>query len=223
MKLSIVIPYHNRRQLLINVLDSMNLKDVELIIVDDGSKEPVDDLKEWYPINLIKLPQHDWCGACIAYNTGFGIATGDVIMLNSSEVTHHGNVIGYVFENFKAGMFMSFAARMSDPSGGWWGVHSTIGNFIPYCAVISRKDMELLSGYDERFAKGIGFDDYDFTHRVRNLGLKMICVDDPFVVHQYHEPTKYINTINKDLLDYLNTNYLCRIKAPENKVYKCGI
>jgi glycosyltransferase involved in cell wall biosynthesis len=220
MKLSIIIPYHNRRKLLINVLESINFKDVELIIVDDGSQETIDDLKEFYPINLIKLPYHDnWQNPCIAYNTGFNAATGDVIMLNSSEVVHAGNVIDYVFENFREGIYMSFATKMQNPGEEWWGVHSSLGNFIPYCAVIGKKDLEKLSGYDERFVKSMGWDDYDFTTRVYNLGLKMICVDDPFVIHQYHKPTEYTNMLNKDLLDYLDSNYPGRIKATENKIY----
>jgi glycosyltransferase involved in cell wall biosynthesis len=199
----------------------MNLQDVELIIVDDGSREKIDDLKLIYPIKLIKLPHHDtWQNPCIVYNTGFNAATGELIMLNSSEVMHMGDITGYVQRNLKKGFYMSFAARMENVDGSeWWGVHSSMGNFIPYCAALTREDIESLSGYDERFKGSMGFDDYDFTRRVHNLGLKMICVDDPYCKHQYHMPTQYTNTINKDLLDYLDNHYPDRIKADENKIY----
>ena len=75
--------------------------------------------------------------------------------------------------------------------------------------------MDILGGYDERFAKGIGFDDYDFTHRVKNLGLNIKVIDDPYVIHQWHKPTEYTNTINYDLLMFLNSKYPDRIKANE--------
>jgi glycosyltransferase involved in cell wall biosynthesis len=194
---------------------------VELIIIDDGSKESIDDLKDRFSINLIKIPRHDkWQNPCIAYNTGFNIATGDIIILNSSEVVHVGDITGYVKKNFKNKTYMAFSARMENINGSWWwGVHSSIGNFIPYCAAIGRKDLEKLNGYDERFANSMGFDDYDFTRRIYNLGLKMICVDDPYCKHQYHEPTKYTNTINKDLLSYLDKYFPERIKSEENKIY----
>jgi glycosyltransferase involved in cell wall biosynthesis len=205
-----------------NVLKSINVRrDVELIIVDDGSNETIDDLVDLYSINLIVLPRHDtWQNPCIAYNIGFSAATGDLIMLNSSEVMHKGDIVGYVLKNFKPKMYMAFAAFMKNKDdSGWWGVHSSMGNFIPYCAVISRENLEILSGYDERFVKGMGFDDYDFTRRVYNLGLKMVCIDDPYCIHQWHEPTKYTNEINKDLLGRLDKYFPDRIKAAENKIY----
>jgi len=97
--------------------------------------------------------------------------------------------------------------------GGWWGIHSMVGNFIPYCAAISKDNMDTLGGYDLRFVEGVGFDDYDFTHRINNLGLKRICIDNPFCFHQWHTPTEYPNTKNRDLLNYLNIHDPKRIKV----------
>lgn len=221
MKLSIVIPYYNRKTLLQNVLNSINrTKDVEIIIVDDGSPDRISFLD----CKIIRLERStSWRGACIAYNTGFRAATGDVIMINSSECVHIGDVIRYVFENFKENDYFAFSAYMmgqneilTNPTfKNFWGVHSTVGNFIPYCGVISKRNMDLLGGYDERFVKGIGFDDYDFTHRVNNLKLNMRCIDNPYIIHQWHKPTEYKNTINYDLLMELNKNFPDRIKANE--------
>ena len=224
MKLSIIIPVYNRRELLENVFKSLNLNgDIEVIVVDDGSDE-ANKLDEFWNIKLIKLERSNrWRGPCIAYNTGFKAAAGDVIMINSSECVHVGDVTGYVFNNFKENDYFSFSTYMMDKNEylynpdykNFWGVRSTVGNCIPYCGVISKKNMDILGGYDERFAKGIGFDDYDFTHRVKNLGLDIKVIDDPYVIHQWHKPTEYINTINYDLLMYLNKKYPDRIKANE--------
>jgi glycosyltransferase involved in cell wall biosynthesis len=223
MKLSIVIPYYNRRELLINVLKSINMTgDIEVIIVDDGSDEENRLNFHLMDYKLLILERSKvWRGACVAYNAGFKEATGDVIMINSSECIHVGDVTGYIFENFKENDYFSFSTYMMNQNEdlnkpkfkNFWGVHSSVGNFIPYCGVISKKNMDLLGGYDERFAKGIGFDDYDFTHRVKNLKLNMKCIDDPYVIHQWHSPTKYPNTLNYDLLMYLNKNFPDRIKA----------
>lgn len=234
MKLSIVIPYYNRKSLLLNVLKSFTLReDIEIIIVDDGSsaENRIEDIKYNHDITLIRLERSNkWRGPCMAYNIGFKAATGDYIMINSSECVHIGDVTGYVFDNINPETYLSFSTYMSRVSDNFsnlegikyrlkydnfWGVHSTVGNFIPYCGVIAKEKMDILGGYDERFAVGIGFDDYDFTHRVNNLGLKMICIDDPFVIHQWHKPTEYPNTINYDLLMYLNKNFNKRIKANE--------
>lgn len=232
MRLSIVIPYYDRRALLINVLKSIRpLDDMEVIIVDDGSFVQVDDIIDDYDfeIKILKLERKTrWRGPTVAYNVGFREADGDVIMINSSECVHIGDITGYVAKNFKPDDYIAFSALMgvenmdiddiekAESKGAWWGVHSTIKNLIPYCGVISKANMNKLCGYDMRFAGGIGWDDYDFTHRVKNLGLNTSIVDSPFVLHQYHEPTKYTDYSNLKLLEYLN-------KVEPNRIKACGI
>jgi glycosyltransferase involved in cell wall biosynthesis len=193
--------------------------DIEIIIVDDGSDEKI--VCEHRVIRIERSKQ--WRGPCVAYNVGFKAVTGDVIMINSSECFHVGDITGYVFDNFKENDYFSFSTYMMGEHEdinnrkykNFWGVHSTVGNFIAYCGVISKKNMDILGGYDERYSKGIGFDDYDFTHRVKNLGLNMKCIDKPYVVHQWHKPTQYTNKVNYDLLMDLNKNFPDRIKANE--------
>jgi glycosyltransferase involved in cell wall biosynthesis len=242
MKLSIVIPYHNRKSLLLNVLKSFNSNyPIEVVIVDDGSSEEhqLEDILNNYKfkILLIKLEPHtQWRGPIIAYNTGFKAATGDAIMLNSSEVVHIGDIIGYVFNNLNDKTFLNFSAFMgwdglnekitnikgnfeTEISGmisgvkSWWGGHSSTGTFIPYSGAITKKNMDVLCGYDTRFLRGVGYEDYDFTERVKNLGLKLTAVDKPFCLHQWHPPTEYPNRINQDLLIYLREHDPNRIVA----------
>mgnify|MGYP002507241313 CR=1 FL=1 len=101
-----------------------------------------------------------------------------------------------------------------------WHIHSEyFYELAPFCAAISREDMEKLSGFDERFEHGIGFEDSDFTARLSNLKLNAIMVDDPFCLHQKHTITKYSNTINRDLFLKLQAEHPQRIKATHNKVY----
>lgn len=237
MKLSIIIPYYNRRELLENVLQSIRhyrKDDVEIIIIDDGSDIRLDNIPD---TKIIRLEKTGWRGPGIAYNTGFKAATGNAVMLNSSECLHLGNVIDYTFKYFSQEFYMCFSAYMARqensfsgfdwgkaeverrlfwniaPLDYWWGTNSMIGNFIPYCAVISKENIDKLGGYDERFAGGVGFDDYDFIHRIKNLKLKMVPVNYPFVVHQWHKPTDYPNTRNLEMLNYLNLKFPDRIKA----------
>jgi GT2 family glycosyltransferase len=93
---------------------------------------------------------------------------------------------------------------------------------LPFCAALNRCDLEELSGFDERFAAGIGYADTDFTIRLQNLGLHPRVVIDPFCVHQAHAPTVYepIKTVlNNELIASLQGNDPKRIKANENKIY----
>ena len=219
MKLSVVIPYYNRRQLLINTLKSFQSKyPFEVIIVDDSTDNSISDIPEIFPKLNIKIHytgNKSWRGSIVAINTGISLVKEGNIMINSAECKHVGSVIDYVFENFSPKDYMCFATRMGtiDDRPEWWAVRRQIGNAIPYCAVLSKENMDLLGGYDTRFMKGIGYDDYDFFHRVKNLKLEIKIIDEPYVYHQYHKPTDYPNTINLDLLSYLNKNEPGRIKA----------
>jgi GT2 family glycosyltransferase len=172
-----------------------------------------------------------------------------VILINNADCLHLGNIISYVFDNFKPKTYLTFAAYkgMALPDGifdnlDWNNLDNVLGlidhtdkdswhfntalfpqteslSFIPYSAAISREDMELLSGYDERFNKGVGFEDSDLCVRIKNLGLKMIAVSNPFCVHQKHPPTVYNDEINPGFFYYLQDKFPNRIKAPENKIY----
>ena len=251
--LSIVMPYYNRRQLLISTLRSIDYfkKDypIEIIIVDDASRkdQQINDIPDLFPkitfrLITVERDRGQWRGACVAYNIGFSAVKGDAILINCPECLHVGDVLGYVFKNLKPKSYISFSTydgnrkitkeaedfnfnnlpqviKKIQGSGGWWRTHTTNYTLIPYCAALFTKDMERLSGYDERFVSGIGYDDYDFTDRVTNLGLNTSIVDDPFILHLNHPAPVYSNTLNLDFLLSLRENYPDRIKADMNKVY----
>ena len=185
-----------------------------------------------------------WRTPAIAYNTGFNEAKGDIILLNSCDCIHMGNIIEFVRNNMIKKTYLSFATLAGTESlagyfdsvvwdetvmgrikelygfrNGWWRSHKTNRILIPFCASIMHEDLATLNGYDERFVDGIGYDDCDFIDRVANLGLNMVLVDEPFCIHQYHELIQYANDHNKDFLAKLVAEQPNRIKAPENKIY----
>lgn len=56
-----------------------------------------------------------------------------------------------------------------------------------FCSAISRDNMGKINGFDERYAKGIGYDDNEILVRIARLGLKIIIEDNISVIHQYHD------------------------------------
>ena len=256
--LSIVIPYFNKRHLLLNTLKSINHfrgeYPIEVIIVDDTSSpdQRITDVKAMFPklnINLIVVQRSPitWRGPTVAYNIGFNAAKGDVILINGTDCLHMGDIISYVFSKLPLNSYISFSAYkgMFLPDGifhtlNWddpakmeitakyfktevkenWHVHSRFFYYlIPFCAAIATEDMEKLSGMDERFERGIEYDDNDFVDRVINMGLDVFLIDEPFCVHQKHPLTNYSNNINKTLYTQLCRNEPNRVKAITNKVY----
>jgi len=93
---------------------------------------------------------------------------------------------------------------------------------LPFCASLTRSNMEKLSGYDERFKFGVGHADDDFVRRVGDLGLQKVVVAQPLAVHQPHQYTDYTNTelvqLNYNL--YIELEKTHNTKASENLIYR---
>lgn len=81
-----------------------------------------------------------------------------------------------------------------------------------FCAAITKENLHDLGGFDERFAKGIAFDDNEFLYRVCLKGLEIQIVGDPIVLHQNHY-SKISYTTDKNLLD--DETYQERLKLAE--------
>ena len=121
MKLSIVIQYYNRKQLLLNTLNSItftkiNLADIEIIITDDGSNElhNIDDIRSLFPqlnIILYKFTSDEkwWHCPVIPANKGIAMATGDIIMLLGAECMMFGDVIHDVCTRIKPNDYLVYS------------------------------------------------------------------------------------------------------------------
>jgi hypothetical protein len=46
--------------------------------------------------------------------------------------------------------------------------------------------MDVLGGFDERYGDGCSYDDDEFLHRVKLLGLELKIIDEVIGVHQWH-------------------------------------
>lgn len=83
-----------------------------------------------------------------------------------------------------------------------WLNHSKYMPFYyHYCSAISKYNLDLLGGFDERYANGIGKDDDEFVVRIKRLKLKMHINDDLTVLHQYHYNTFNNNTFLNGLVN----------------------
>jgi len=111
MKLSIIIPHHNGKELLFNCLESIlnqiSIKDFEIIVVDNGSIDnSADKAKEKFPsINLLKSETNlGYSGGC---NFGAKNAKGEYTIFLNNDTLHTKNwieeLIGFLDKNPQAG------------------------------------------------------------------------------------------------------------------------
>jgi glycosyltransferase involved in cell wall biosynthesis len=214
-RISIVVAYFNRQGLLDSTLESIHaseVKDYELIIVDDASDIPVvcDEAK------IIRIEKKDkwWHNPCVPYNMGFKAATGDIVVIQNPECYHVGDVLAFVRDNAKLNRYLSFscyALNRNDTwqlhhgefpvikdrvykhpeNNGWYNhpIHRPV--MFHFCSAIMRDDLMQLRGFDERYAEGIGYDDDDFAARIKKRKMMLNIVEEPYVLHQFHEPMSY--------------------------------
>jgi len=212
---SIVMSAFRRQEQLDVTLRSIHassVKDYELIIVDDASPTPLicDEA------NIIRVePNEKWyTNPCIPYNRGFKEAKGEVIVIQNPECYHVGDVLGYVREKIRTGLYLSFScyainrnetqklARGEMPQvkmrtfrrpedNGWYNHPHFRPVGFHFCSAIMRDDLNELGGFDERYAEGIGYDDDDLVARIKKRKMRLDIVEKPYVLHQFHTPMSY--------------------------------
>jgi glycosyltransferase involved in cell wall biosynthesis len=119
IKVSIVMAYFNRKEQLIQTLESIKkslYKNIEIIIVDDNSRESqrvltfIEEVKDNLDIKVITIEENEktWINPCIPYNMGFAKATGDIIIIQNPEVMHAGDCISFIVENLELNDWITF-------------------------------------------------------------------------------------------------------------------
>lgn len=121
--ISIVMAYYNRKSLLQFTLQTITqsaYKDVELIIVDDGSapEHRLEDIIGNYDLNIVLVriekehKQH--INPCIPYNIGFSYISGKIVILQNPEVCHIGDVLSYIAANLTEDQHISLTCANFD-------------------------------------------------------------------------------------------------------------
>lgn len=180
MKTSIVIPIHNRWDLVHSLLNDVQQKLPkvhEVIAVDDASTD--DDVvqglmwwKRYMPLPLkIKVQEEDM-GFLKTANNGVKAAEGDVIVLVSTDVRIRHNL-------FEMGTEVDFehtiyGARYLDFDTGWNRFGSRIFPYLEgWLLVFSKKAWDDIGGFDERYAPN-DYEDVDFSTAALNKGYSLV-------------------------------------------------
>lgn len=225
--ISIVTTYHNRKNLFINTLESLNqseIQDYEIIAVDDTSspEHRIEDLTDIYPkLRVIRVEKEEkwWVNPCINFNKGFKEAKGEIIVMQNPECKHMGDVLKvasqiekneyYSFAcysideettNNKKELIINNRAPRRDGELAWYNHSVYRPKGYHFCSVINKENLDKLKGFDERYAEGIAYDDDEFIHRVRVLGLQIKIIDYPFVIHQWHQSVNYSHLDAENLI-----------------------
>lgn len=187
---SIIIPYHNSQETIGPLLDSIatsgHQPELEVIVVDDGSEEPLreisPDVTSGLKVHVLRLSVNK--GPAVARNRGAAIAKGKFLVFLDSDVrlfpdalhnlwkiyTDDPDIVAVTgvwvkhqktkkfFPNFKALRDWSYWINERDKSGYYYLFSTRI-------ASIKRAVFTRLKGFDETYAAPL-VEDIEFTYRI---------------------------------------------------------
>jgi glycosyltransferase involved in cell wall biosynthesis len=233
VKISVVLAYYNRRALLEKTLESISCTkhpDFEVIVVDDASIEAhrVEQLQATFSflkVHRVVPDKKTWRNPCVPNNIGFGLASGDVVVIQNPECLHLGDILTDVANTWVTNDYLVYGCYALDthktnllqavpsndiealrniilptndlpldqcPHKNRWYQHSVYSpRCFNFCTAIGKVDLGALGGFDDAFAKGIGYDDTEFIARIKKKGMNVRMIDSPMVIHQWHPYTNY--------------------------------
>src|SRR2546423_1524068 len=213
MRFSIVIPTHQRRDLVVRMvgaLDRQELRDFEVIAVADGCTDgtaaALRALQTRFPLTVLEQPHR---GAAAARNAGAAVARGELLVLLDDDMEADPALLAEHDRSHREGADLALGDIPLHPDSpstaiaavtGRWAERrrrrlSTPGAEVPVTDLIGgqmsipRATFERLGGFDVSFTRRGGLDpgaDLDFGYRVRSLGLRVV-FNPAAVSHQYYE------------------------------------
>ena len=227
-------------------------------------EQKVADLQSRFPfLTVVTVQANPYKNPCIVYNTAFSMCSGEVVIIQNPECLHVGELMQSVAESIDDNRYLSYACynvgekdierlynaenkkdfilslpqefNQSKGDAITWYNHSHYRKVdFHFTTAITRKNLESINGFDERYKYGMEFDDNEFLDRIKRKGLEIVNIDDPFSVHQYHQSTYGGAIINgeympKEHLALINYNIYHQVtknettyRAPQNEYYNCN-
>lgn len=205
IKYSIIYPYLKRGRQFVKTAESLlqwyrHRTDVELCIVMDPKNRLVDQdelfatLETLWDKFLVRIINNDIYSYSSAYpyNLASRYASGDHLVLSNPESPHMGDILGDLDRRFEedptAYYVYSCMGLRQDGTPEQWYQHSLHNpRCLHFCSAMRLELFREIWGFDERYTRGLYYEDNDFINKVRAAGIPVVQVDDPGVTHVWHD------------------------------------
>lgn len=203
VRFSVIVPVYNRVDEVRDLLDSLKrqtLKNFELVIVEDGSTQPCEEVVKNVPDLRVRYFYKENEGRSIARNYGLERAVGDYFIFFDSDCVipeDYFAVLSRELDANPADCFggpdsahssftstqkaINFAMTSFLTTGGIRGGKISLEKFVPrtFNMGFSRKVYERVGGFREMFSE-----DIDMSTRIRNAGFSIVLIRPAYVYHK---------------------------------------
>jgi glycosyltransferase involved in cell wall biosynthesis len=207
VKISVIVPTYNRRNLLEQTLNSLFRQDYseyEIIVVSDGSTDGTNEyLQQLANEGKIRYFYHENCGLAATRKAGLTYASGEVIAFTDDDCVVPNHWLTSIAQHFNeegvAGVGGStrtgnpdniFAVATDVMQNYFKEVINIDGVAVPFFTgnnvAYKRTVLDTVGGPDPRFR--MGAEDRDLTFRVAQTGEKLL-YDPHLVVEHYNDST----------------------------------
>ncbi len=197
-KVSIVIPVYNQLKMTIECLRDVIRTygvETEIIVVDDGSKEPISRIiPKLFPDVKLLINEHNM-GFAKTVNKGIEAASNDLICLlnNDIKLPNPGWLKKMVTSMDEFDLTAPAGGRMDSQWNYQPGEAKTkkdkFSYLVGWCILIKREVFDKIGLIPEDFGKGF-FEDVLFGYRAKRAGFKMGITEGTEVKHLYHATFK---------------------------------
>lgn len=194
MRVTIGIPAYNQGQYLREALESalnQTYKDIEIIVVNDGSTDDTAAICWEYQVNTITQVNK---GLASARNTAIMAMMGDLFLPLDADDILEPNCVERIVEVAK-----KTNADVIAPSIHCFGLTEQdtilipnprledfkVGNRIAYCSAIKRAALIQVGGYSPRMVEG--FEDYHLWINLLTRGKTIVTISEPLVRYRIKE------------------------------------
>lgn len=186
---SIIIPFYNNPHTINETIESCldsTYRNIEVIIVNDGSNFHLENIIKPEFINCIKIIDKKNGGVSSARNCGVFNSQGEYILfVDADDLIDKSYVVKCVnvFKNDNTINIVTCRSRMFSPNQKEqiWNLQCPnyrdllIGNHIMISSMVQRKHFEMIHGFDENLT---AFEDWDFWIRISSLNKKIHLIDE---------------------------------------------
>lgn len=218
-KVSVIVPVYNVEQYIKKCLNSLveqTLDDLEIIIVNDGSKdnskEIIEKFIEKYPSKIVYLEKKNG-GLSDARNYGLPYAKGEYVAFLDSDDYVEKNMYKDMYELAKkensdmveCDFYWEYSYKVKEDKGAMYNGKKEMIEKVRVVAWNKLIKKEILEKSQVKFPKGLRYEDVEFTYKLIPYIEKVSFIKKP-LVHYVQRENSIVNSQNertKEIFDVL--------------------